>query len=405
MTPSAPAAAPSRVQIFFSLGFRPFFLAGALWACVAVFGWLPQYFGEFSATAEFSALDWHAHEALFGFIGAVIGGFLLTAIPNWTGAAPLRGRALAALVGLWLAGRIAVAWPGLPIVIAAAIDGGFLIALLALAGRDVMGARNWRNLRVLGLLTLLAAANFGFHFEAALWGDAALSRRAGLAAITALVMLIGGRIIPAFTRNALMKRGPGRLPAAPDRIDDGAMALSLAALALWSLTPRVTALAEGPGALLAGALLLAAAAANFWRLSRWAGWRARGDRLVLVLHVAFGFIPLGLLLSGLAALDSRISPSAGLHGLALGVAGLMTLAVMSRASLGHTGRALVASRGAQALYVSTAIATLARIGAALAPQWSFALLHVAAFAWLGGFGGFALLFGPMLLAPRAEARP
>jgi uncharacterized protein involved in response to NO len=376
-----------------SMGFRPFFLAGAIWAAVAVMLWLPQYFGELTLPNAFQPLDWHAHEAIFGFGGAIVTGFLLTAVPNWTGRLPLRGKSLMALFGLWLAGRIAVAASGgIGWLAAALVDCAFLGAVCAAIAREIVAGQNWRNLKVLIFVGLLFAANLVFHAEAHWSGSATYGRRFGIAAIIALVMLIGGRVIPSFTHTYLARRGAGRLPEKFGRFDGVCVAFSGASLIGWIAAP------ESP---IVGVALICAGLFNAARLARWAGERTPGEALVLILHLAYLFVPLGFILSGLAALTPEVSLSAGLHAWAVGAIGTMTLAIMTRASLGHTGRALHASRGTQVVYAAVFVAALARIAAALAPQWSFALLHVAAFAWLAAFLGFAVLYAPALFSPRA----
>ncbi len=375
-----------------SLGFRPFFLAGAIWAVIAVMLWMPQYFGELTFVTAFQPLDWHAHEALFGFGGAVVTGFLLTAVPNWTGRLPLQGKPLALLFGVWLAGRAAVALSAhIGWALAAIIDCAFLAVVAAAIAREIVAGKNWRNLKVLALVLLLLAANVAFHLEARFSGSADFGRRFGVAAIVALVMVIGGRVIPSFTHTWLARRGPGRLPQTFGRFDGVCVILSGGALIGWTLVPdnRIVGLA-----------LLAAGLLNAARLARWAGERATSEALVLILHLAYLFVPLGFILSGAAAWTPLIPLSAGLHAWAVGAIGTMTLAVMTRATLGHTGHALHAGLGAQAIYGAILLAAAARIFAALAPQWSFVLLHVAAFAWTAAFFGFALVFGRALLRPR-----
>jgi uncharacterized protein involved in response to NO len=203
-------------------------------------------------------------------------------------------------------------------------------------------------------------------------------------------MIVGGRIVPSFTRNWLARQDPGRLPAPFDRFDVACMVLSAASLLLWAIRPDGRATA---------ALLAAAGVANAVRLARWAGDRTIADRLVLILHVGFAFVPLGFLLNALAAIGG-IAPSAGVHAWTVGAIGIMTLAVMSRATLGHTGQPLSASPGLQAVYAVVAIAALARIAAAVLPDWSMALLHLAAFAWAVAFLGFAGLYAPLLCLPK-----
>ena len=374
-----------------SYGFRPFFLAGAIWAVVAVMLWLPQYFGELTLDSVFQPLDWHAHEALFGYVAAIGTGFLLTSVPNWTGRLPLEGKPLALLLGLWLAGRLSIAFSAqIGWAVTALVDCAFLGVVCAAVGREIMAGKNARNLKILAFVGLLFAANIVFHLEAHFAGSANLGRRFGIAATIALVMLIGGRVIPSFTHTYLSRRGEGRLPISFNRFDALCIAGSTAALAGWVVSPDSK---------IVGLLLIAAGLLNMARLARWAGERAFGEPLVLILHLAFLFVPIGFILSGLAAWTD-IAFSAGLHAWAVGAIGVMTLAVMTRATLGHTGQALRAGRGAQAIYAAILLAAVARIGAGLAPQWSFILLHVAAFAWAFAFLGFAVVFGGALLRPR-----
>lgn len=376
-----------------SYGFRPFFFFGACFAAVAIAVWLPLFEGEVSLATGFAPRDWHAHEMLFGYLAAVVTGFLLTAIPNWTGRLPLQGASLLGLFLVWLAGRFAVASSAfLGWVLTAGIDAAFLFLVMAAAAREIIVGKNWRNLKVLIPVAVLAAANVGFHAEAHFNGVAEFSIRAAIAAIVTLIMLIGGRIVPSFTRNWLSRENPGRLPAPFGRFDVAAIAWSAAALGLWVVIPE---------AALTAAALLAAAALQSVRLARWAGERAARDRLVLILHLAYAFVPLGFALAGLAAFGA-VPPSAGLHAWMVGAAGTMTLAVMTRASLGHTGRELVAGPGTQAIYASVLLAACARVAGALVPGWTFVLLHVAALAWVGAFAGFGLLYGPILLGKRVS---
>ena len=382
-----PRLKPYAGPALLSYGFRPFFFLGSIWAGIEVLAWLPMFYGELSLATAFSPRDWHVHELLFGYVPAIVAGFLLTAIPNWTGRLPLQGLPLAGLVLVWLAGRYAVTlsagigWLGTTVV-----DCAFLVLMAAAVAREIVAGKNWRNLKIVALLCLLAAGNLGFHVEAHFEGIALYSSRLGIAAVLILIMVVGGRIIPSFTRNWLMRREPGRLPAPFGRFDVACIVLSSAGLALWVVMPE-----EAP----AGVALLAAAALNLVRLGRWAGDRSFSDRLVLVLHVGYAFVPLGFLLAGLSAFGIT-GPSAGVHAWTAGAFGIMTLAVMSRASLGHTGRALVASPALQAVYAAALVAALARICAVLHPAWSEGLLYVAAFAWAAAFLGFAILYAPIL---------
>jgi uncharacterized protein involved in response to NO len=372
----------------FSYGFRPFFLGAAIWAALGILLWLPQYFGELTLPTAFGPLDWHIHEMIYGYVGAVIAGFLLTAIPNWTGRLPVNGMALAALAGLWVAGRAAILTSAIiGEDLAAVIDIAFLAVLAAMAAREIIAGNNWRNLRVLILLLVLIAANVMFHLEILWRGTADYGVRIAIAAVVALIMLIGGRIVPSFTRNWLVRQNPGRLPQPFGRFDALALAGSVLALVAWIALPQHV---------VTGVLLLAAGVVQSVRLARWAGDRTLADRLVLVLHVAYAFVPLGFLLLGAAVLwPSDWPTSAALHAWTAGAFGLMTLGVMTRASLGHTGRDLVASIPTQLIFLAALIAALSRIAAAFAP--SVLLFHIAAFAWIAAFAGFAAVYGPLLI--------
>src|SRR5262245_37334081 len=371
-----------------SYGFRPFFLGGAVWAGLAMVLWLPQFFGELALPTVFNPIDWHIHEMLFGYVAAIIAGFLLTAIPNWTGRLPVNGYPLAALAALWAAGRVAVATSAITGAgIAAVIDIAFLATLAAVAVREIVAGQNWRNLRVLIVLGVLIAGNIVFHIEAIWWGTAQYGVRLGISAVICLIMLVGGRIVPSFTRNWLVRMNPGRLPRPFARFDALSLGAGAVALASWIAFPQLA---------VSGALLTAAGLLHAARLARWAGDRTLGDRLVLVLHLAYGFVPIGFLLLGASILwPSRLPASAGLHAWTVGAIGLMTLAVMTRASLGHTGQMLVASPTTQMIYFAALTAAVIRIAAAFEP--SIELLHGAAVVWIVAFGGFAIFFGPTLV--------
>ncbi|MFA6267334.1 MAG: NnrS family protein [Pseudolabrys sp.] len=380
--------------VLLSYGFRPFFLLGAIYAGLAVLAWLPIFHGQLQLRTAFGAIDWHVHEMLYGYLPAVVTGFLLTAIPNWTGRLPIQGTPLLVLVVLWLAGRVAVTVSAeIGWMTAAFIDIAFLALLIAAITREIIAGKNWRNLRVVALVTLLLVGNIAFHLESHFQGSADYGIRIGIAAMVLLISVIGGRVVPSFTRNWLVRQNPGRLPAPIGRFDIIVLAVSAIALALWAVQPSGNLSAAALG--LAGLLQIA-------RLARWAGDRTFRDRLVLVLHIGYAFIPLGFLLSSATALD-LVAVSAGIHAWTVGAAGTMTLAVMTRATLGHTGNALAASAFTQAIYAAVVVAALARIGAALFPDASDRLLELTVLAWCVAFFGFALSFGPLLIGQRRSA--
>lgn len=381
------------VQLF-AHSFRPFFLLGSIQAGLAILVWLPVFYGEVTLTSAFVPRDWHVHEMLYGYLPAAITGFLFTAIPNWTGRLPLNGTSLIVLVAAWIAGRFAVTFSSeIRWLAALVIDAAFLALVAAAAAREIVAGRNWRNLPVVMLVLLLLSGNVAFHLEAHVAGVADYGIRIGISVVVLLISLIGGRIIPSFTRNWLVRENPGRLPVPFGTFDKAVMAASAVALLCWIANP-LSDLA-GVTAVLAGVL-------HLMRLSRWAGDRTVRERLLLILHVGYFFIPLGFLLNSAAAFGVLL-PGAGIHAWMAGGAGTMTLAVMTRATLGHTGQQLTASVATQGIYAAIVIAAVARICAVIHPAASDAFLHVAAFAWAAAFLGFAIAFGPLLVGSRRRA--
>jgi uncharacterized protein involved in response to NO len=372
----------------FSYGFRPFFLLGSIYAGLAILVWLPVFMGELRLVSAFIPRDWHVHEMLFGFLPAVITGFLFTAIPNWTGRLPLRGRPLMFLVALWIAGRVCVTFSAqIGWLAAMLVDCSFLLLIAAAAAREIIAGKKWNNLSVVLLILVLLAGNVTFHLEAHFKGAAEISIRVGIAVVVLLISLIGGRIIPSFTRNWLVKENPGRLPVPFARFDMLSVAAGAIALVCWIVSPA---------AMWTGSVLAIAGVLHLIRLARWAGYRTGRERLLLILHIGYAFVPIGFLLNACSAFGI-VPAGAGIHAWMAGAAGIMTLAVMSRASLGHTGQQLTASIATQAVYASIIVAVVARICAVLEPAHSAPLLHVAAFGWAAAFLGFALSYGPTLV--------
>lgn len=375
-----------------SYGFRPFFLGAAVWAALAMILWLGVLFAGWSFTEDYGVVAWHAHELVIGYTSAVIAGFLLTAIPNWTGRLPVRGGPLLCLFLLWLAGRAAFLVVGrIGPLATMTVDSTFLLALAFVVLREIVSGRNWRNLKTVVLISLLAAANIGFHVETYLIGAPDYAIRAAIGAIIGLIMLVGGRIVPSFTRNWLARRRGARLPVPFNRFDTGSTLVSGAALVAWILVPMsdFTAYALAGGGV-----------AQAVRMYRWAGLATWREPMVLVLHVGYAFIPLGFVLLGVATLwPQTIIPSAATHAWTTGAIGIMTLAVMTRASLGHTGYPPVANLSTCAIYVAITIAALARMAVFVAPGINSAFLSLAATAWIAAFAGFVLAFGPKLLRP------
>lgn len=377
-------------------GFRVFFLAAGLWSVIALAIWIALFAAGGSLPSRFSPLDWHIHEMLFGFVMAAIAGFLLTAIPNWTRRLPVSGRPLALLASLWLLGRVACLVSGVvPAWLAIAADLSFPAALVAVVAREIVAGRNWHNLVVVGPVTLLGIANLLMHLESAgIAVPAGLGWRLGLAAVILLISVVGGRIVPSFTRNWLARRQSTRLPAPHGWTDRVALAALPAGLFGWVFFPGLPPV---------GWLLVAAAGLHLWRLLRWRGYLTGDEPLLLVLHLGYGWLVLGTALLGFAMAGVVVPETAAVHALTAGAIGTMILAVMTRATRGHSGRDLAADRTTSLIYVLVSVAAVARVAAAFVAGWSYPLLMASAGAWVGAFGLFVLSYGPMLVLPRKDS--
>lgn len=377
----------------FSYGFRTFFLGGALWAFLAMLIWIGLLAGE-AFPLGLAPAAWHAHEFLFGYVGAIIAGFLLTAVPNWTGRTPLQGVRLLSLFILWLVGRIAFLLAGQIGYLAAAIaDSIFLVALAAFVFREVMTAENKGNIRIAVILSVLALANILFHVEIITQGQPVFTLRGTISLIVILISVIGGRVVPNFTRNWLMRRGDTRLPTPTGRFDQVVLASSVMALAFWTFLPElpVTAL-----------FLFAVGIMHAVRLGRWSGWRTGAEPIVLILHIGYAFVPLGFVLVALSFVwPFDIPLSAALHAWTSGAMGVMTLAIMTRATRGHCGHPLTAPPATQFIYLMVVAAALLRLSEIIIPDAALMLRVASGGTWLVAFAGFIVAYGPMLLRPRA----
>ena len=381
----------------FSYGFRPFFCAGSAYAALIVALWVPWFLGMIAIPTALPPLAWHTHELLFGYIQAIIAGFLLTAVPNWTGRLPVVGWPLAGLFGLWGLGRLLMNFSeALPFVGVMAVCLAFPIVLLLVIAREIIASKNLRNLKVLVSLIVMTGAQVLFYAEVQAAGHTLYSHRLAIAAALALTMIIGSRIVPSFTGNWLKRHRPGIEPAPFGRFDKLSLGLAVPTLIAWVLLP----LWPDASPFVAG-LMLVASVSEAFRQARWHPLHTLAEPLVTVLHAAYGFIPLGFALTGLGiGLQNPALETAAIHTWTIGGIGLMTLAVMSRATRGHTGRELTAPRSTVALYAALGIAVGARLLAALLPEIATVALSVAAVAWCFGFGGFAFLYGGMLLTAR-----
>lgn len=382
-----------------SFPFRPFFLLTGVYGLITVLGWMCFMFGGISLPVGWSPLHWHSHEMLFGLIPIAIAGFLLTAVCNWTGAAPLRGLWLVMLILVWFAGRIvmwsASLWPAIWVAI---IDMMFMPTLAAYLTLVLLQHKNKRNLPIALMLLLMSIANLlmhiGFITLEPQWLQAGEQLAMGL--VLLLMLVIGGRIIPLFTANWLRNRG-GLNSEVKSFAFFGPAAL------ITSLLFVLSELSNAP-AWLTGALALTAAALNGVRLYGWSGWRTGPEPLLWILHLGYAWIVIALLLKGASAFNLA-PPSAWQHALGVGAMGTLILGVMTRVALGHTGRALTLPRFGMVIYAAISLAALARILAALQLVDYRAGVLFAAAGWSLAFATFTLIYWPILTRPRVDGRP
>jgi uncharacterized protein involved in response to NO len=374
-------------------GFRPFFLGAGLWAVFAIAIRLGDVSGELSSGFAFhDATRWHAHALLFGYTSAVVAGFALTAVPNWTGRLPISGGPLLALFALWVAGRLALFTTVLPAPLAATIDAAFLPVLALVLAREIIAGRNMRNIPVCGLILLIGGANILFHLEMLeLIPAEGYGTRMGIGLPSLLIGLIGGRIVPSFTNNWFGRQKLPRSATANVWLERAVHTSSAIAIGAWAMAPS---------AIITGVAFLIAATMHTLRLARWSGWRAWREPLVCILHIGYAWIPIGFAILGSAVLFDPTLGSAGLHALSAGAIGTMTLAVMTRATLGHTGRELHARAGTIALYAAITASAILRVAAGLIWSLNVPLMIAAGALWLAAFAAFVGIYGPMHLSRR-----
>jgi len=378
--------------------FRSFFLLTGAYGTVTVIAWMSILFGGVSLPLGWSPLYWHSHEMLFGLIPTAITGFLLTAMCNWTGATPLRGKGLFLLITIWLAGRV-VMWTAnwWPVAIVAAIDMLFLPVTAIYMTRVLLQHGNKRNLPIAAILLLLSLANLMMHIGF-ITGDSHWLQRGELMAlglITLMMIVIGGRIIPLFTANWLRNQ--------TNHVDTvkSFVVLDRAAIIATILLIPLDFFINIPW--LTGALALIAGILNALRLMGWSGWRTVREPLLWILHLGYGWIIVALLLKSAAAFNLA-APTAWQHALGVGAMGTLILGVMTRVALGHTGRPLSLPKFAITIYIAITMAAFARVLAALQLLDYRIGLLVAATTWSLAFGIFVLIYWPILTRPRADGR-
>ena len=390
MTDQANERADYQGSAFFSYGFRPLFLGAALFAGVAVPVWVLLLTGVGDSDVFSVARQWHVHEMVFGFLPAVIMGFLLTAIPNWTGRTPIRGRELRQFCILWLAGRLVMAIPFLTPLLSACVDAAFLVIAAGLVWREIAAGKSWSHAPIGALISLHAGANILFHVLALSGSATDLSERMALAQVMVLLALIGGRVIPNFTRAFFAEQGMSEQPAPFSRFDGLSVLLVGIAAVAWTVQPQ---------AIVTGVLLVAAGLTNLGRLLRWYGWVTWREPLVLTLHLGYGWLALSLLVLGCAILGWGLPTADAVHAFTSGAVGVMTLAIMTRASLGHTGRPKHAGPLTVCIYILVNVGAMLRVFGPSFDLPTNLILGFAAISWSSAYLLFALFYGPFLLRP------
>ncbi len=385
--------------LFFAAGFRPFFLFAGLQAALMLPLWLAVYVGGIDLHLPFAAAVWHGHEMIFGFAGAAVGGFLLTAVPNWTNTHHVSGRPLMVLFALWLAGRVGFTLAGgLPPLLVAVACLSYLPVLAFLLAKPLIAAGKARNIVFLPILGLFLVSDALVQAGALWgWGDPLRGIYLGMSLVLVMIAIVGGRIVPSFTQNWLRMQGRPVELSPIGWIEKGAAQGSVL------LAGVLTALV--PGSKAAGVVLLLAALIHLVRLSRWHGLKTLSHPILWVLHLGYLWLVIGLALLGLASFVEALPVSAAVHALTAGCIGTMVLGVMSRAALGHSGRPLDVSKATVAAYVLLSLGTALRVVAPLLPDAQMGLTHAGGSLWALAWILFVVVYFPVVTRPRADGRP
>jgi uncharacterized protein involved in response to NO len=397
---SAPSASPvPRRFALFAYGFRPFFLFAGLYAALAVPAWLVLYTHGAMPLRGLPPQLWHAHEMIYGFVVAALAGFLLTAVPSWTGAKGFGGWPLAALALAWLLGRLAFAFENaLPAWAVVTMDLAFLPGLGVLLVPPLVRSRN-RNTPLLIVLVALWLSDVAF-LAGLVRQDPSLASRSLRIAIDVMLLMvtvIGGRIVPSFTANALRRGGESADIRSLPWLERGVIALMVVVVLvdLWQ-----------PDRAAAGWIAALVAIAQTWRLSGWRSLRTRGEAILWVLHVGYAWMPIGFALKAAWLLLGAGWAANWLHAFTMGVFGTMILAVTTRAALGHTGRPLAVGRSIAAAYAVLTLGVATRVFApALWPSDYVSILLVSGFLWTAAFAVYAIVYAPILALSRADGKP
>jgi uncharacterized protein involved in response to NO len=385
--------------IFFAAGFRPFFLSAGILAAISLPLWLAVYAAGLDLGLPYPVAVWHGHEMVYGFAGAAIGGFLLTAVPNWTNTHHVSGKPLMVLFAAWVAGRLAMVLGGLlPPVLVAIVDLAYLPLLAGLVAGPLVKAGKWRNIAFVPILAAFFLSNLFVHADIAFdFGDGIGAIYAGITLALVMVTIVGGRIVPSFTQNWLRMEGRPVELAPIGWVEKGG---AVASVALGGLLA-----AFAPNSAVAGIVLLAASLINLVRLAGWHGIRALANPLLWVLHLGYLWMVIGLALLGLTSFLPDLPASAALHALTAGSIATMVLGVMSRAALGHSGRPLEISRLTVLAYVLVTVGTTLRVAAPLLGDGQMGATHAGGAIWALAWLLFVIVYWPIVTRPRADGRP
>jgi len=373
--------------------FRPFFIVAGIWATLTVPFWILNYFGIFTVADNFDILLWHQHEMLYGFIAAAITGFILTAIPNWTGRLPIKNKPLGFLVFLWIVGRIGFLTITIfDVKVTALMDLPFLIVLVLVILREIVSGKNWRNLPVIILISLFTLGNILVHLQLLdVIESAELGIRLSIFVLSILLALIGGRIVPSFTRNWLSQNQVNRFPSGAGIFDK----VCLVSLVVFVIAQIIT-----PYHQLTSLLALLAGLLHGIRLIRWKVWLTLSEPLIWILHVGYMWLSVALVLIGLAGLTDFVPYTSSYHALTIGAFSTMILGVMTRVSLGHTGRTLKATFGTTTIYVFITIASVLRVSESFLNDSRNLILSFSGIFWTLSFALFVFIYFPILTQPR-----
>ena len=380
-------------SIIFQNSFRPFFIAAGIWATLAVPFWLLNYFGIMIVIDNFNILLWHQHEILYGFVAAAIAGFILTAIPNWTGRLPIKNKPLAILVFLWILGRVGFLTTAIfGTITTSLMDLPFLIVLVLVIMREIVSGKNWRNLPVIILISFFTLGNILVHLQIhEIIDSAELGIRLSTFVLSILLALIGGRIVPSFTRNWLAQNKANKFPRPFGNFDK---------ISLISLVVFVFAQVIIPHHQATSLLALLAGMLHGIRLIRWKVWMTLAEPLIWILHVGYMWLCVALVLIGLSGLTDFVPYTSSYHALTVGAFSTMILAVMTRASLGHTGRTIKATLGTTTIFIFITIAAILRVYEPFINESGTLILSLSGIFWTLSFALFIFIYFPILTQPR-----